>query len=260
MKIKTVNNLLNYRGFLTILVAFLLCISFGTATLQAQDYIDKAKEGLKKLGENGDLLDSCKSYEGMEAKGGCTTADKAGKGLNCPETNLATGGDEEDCDRDIWNDLKGVLGAAGIAKLEGSNLNSAQMHVIITPIESASHEHKTCGGPDECGEKFIKRKDFVQFKMAVFNSSEVSVGITDPDFNLQVKNSEGFTDSFSALICGWKDHEGERTCTPEPCTPDEEPVEPVEPTGEPGSDKTEGEGQENPGIPLAYFFINLLYR
>lgn len=193
------------------------------------DFSAAAKSALKKLAEDGSLLSSCIQYEGLTPKGGCTSANLAGEGLNCPTTNYAYGGKTENCEKSIMEQVKLNLNAAGLAKLEASKLSTAMMNVTIYPISSVSHSHQDCGteGEAECAEEFLKRKDYVSYKLAIWNASSVTVGMLNSNFDIQVLESEGFSDSFSVLICGWKKHDEPRTCSnPEPCQGETPPAEP----------------------------------
>jgi len=210
---------LSFKVSLIFAVACFALVLGTPGELEAGDFISKARDALSKLAQQGDLLSSCIQYQGMTPKGGCTEADSSGKGLFCPTTQKATGGAKETCSASIMSQLNVALGAGGKGKLSGSNLSTAQMHADIQPIDSVSHTHSTCNTPaGECAPEFIKRKDFVKFKLAVWNSSKVSVGITHSDFDASVESSEGFVVNLEALICGWKDHADPRMCNPE-CQP-----------------------------------------
>ena len=182
--------------------------------LYAQEFIDATKEAIEKLASTGQLLENCSSYSGLSAEGGCTEADSAGKGLNCPQTTTAEGGTNESCEVGIMSELRFYLGVDAKAKLEASALNTSKMRADIEPIASASHTHQTCSETSNaCEERFLKRKDFVRFLFAIWNSASVSVGMTDLTFIASVEASEGFTHSFEALICGWKNHTETKECS-----------------------------------------------
>lgn len=203
------------------ILLFIAPCFFGASLVSAQNSaIDAAKAAFENLAKSGALLDLCPQYHGMKAVG-CTTADKAGDGLECPTTHLATGGSPENCKMSIMEQLKASLGIELKAKLEASSLQTAEMYVDITPQESASHRHaalsKTAG---TCGPDYIKRKDFDKFRFALYNGKEVNMSITVPnfpEFDAKVRAAEGMTKSFDSLICGREQHSG--TCGPAGATP-----------------------------------------
>jgi hypothetical protein len=191
------------------LIGFLLLPAGG----HAEEFIEAAKTAMSKLAGTGALLGTCRSYDGLTPRGGCTPADPAGFGLRCPTTTRTQGGTPENCESNVMNQLKLALNWTGQAKLEASALNTARIHADIEPRESVSHDHSgRTEEPGTCDSVYIARKDFVRFLFALYNSAEVSVGMTDTQFEAQVAASEGFSHRYAALICGWKQHPEPRTC------------------------------------------------
>ncbi len=186
--------------------------------LAEDDAIKAAKEALTNLMKSGEMLKACPQYEGLIASA-CVQSDKPGDGLGCPSTRVSPGGTPERCTAQIFKQvMAGITNTNLRARIEASSLHTAMIDAQIELRESATHIHSnkselasTCPLPNN-PTTYIKRKDFVKFRFALYDAAKVSLSITTTnfgDFEAQVKDSEGFTYSFEALICGREAHQGE---------------------------------------------------
>ena len=167
-----------------------------------------------KLAQGTEVLRACPQFQELDPRE-CTESDRPGMRLGCPTTYtaLARPDDTEPltCTDGVQDELWEKIDVQPRSRLAES-FDTVEMLAWIRPVESATHIHNDMSEVEgECGPEFIRRKDRINFRFALYRLNNVSGSIADPDFPSRVRVTGGLVlEETNRLVCGWKWHSG--TC------------------------------------------------